>query len=121
MIAELKAERTLLKIDVDERIPYWMVRWKALTDWMVGIAHTVGWRDDAKVYVSEMVDMFLADEKAEAVPEMQRILLNINACCVITLYGDRPGHGVVLGDMNAPCRVITINWGDVHFDPCLPR
>lgn len=79
MIAELKAERALLKIDVDERIPYWMVRWKALTDWMVGIAHTVGWRDDAKVYVSEMVDMFLADEKAEAVPEMQRILLNINA------------------------------------------
>ena len=40
--------------------------------------------------------------------------------CVVALYGDRPGHGVVLGSLHAINRLVIINWGDVHFDPCLP-
>ena len=40
--------------------------------------------------------------------------------CVVALTGDRPGHGVVLGDRSAIKRLVIVNWGDVHFDPCLP-
>ena len=42
-----------------------------------------------------------------------------NDYCIVALYGDRPGNGVVLGNMNAAQRLVIVNWGDVHFDPCL--
>ena len=44
-----------------------------------------------------------------------------NDYCVVALCGDRPGNGIVLGNLHAPRRLVIINWGDVHFDPCLPR
>lgn len=44
-----------------------------------------------------------------------------NDYCVVALRGDRPGHGTVLGNFHAPIRLVIINWGDVHFDPCLPQ
>ena len=40
--------------------------------------------------------------------------------CVIALYGDREGHGVLVGNKNARCRLIVLNTSDIHFDPCLP-
>ena len=39
--------------------------------------------------------------------------------CVVALFGDRPGHGAVLGNLTAARRLVVVNWGDVHFDPCL--
>jgi hypothetical protein len=41
--------------------------------------------------------------------------------CLVALDGTRPGHGVVLGNSAAPRRLVVVNWGDVHFDPCLLR
>ena len=41
--------------------------------------------------------------------------------CVVALAAERPGHGVVLGDINAPHRLVVLNHHDVHFDPCLPH
>ena len=41
--------------------------------------------------------------------------------CVIALYCKNPGHGVVLGNRRARYTLIIVNWGDVHFDPCLRR
>jgi len=46
--------------------------------------------------------------------------VNVAEYCVVALYGDRPGHGVVLGSLHATNRLVIVNWGDVHFDPCLP-
>ena len=40
--------------------------------------------------------------------------------CVIALYKDRVGHGVVFGSLSAPYRLVLLNDSDVHFDPCLP-
>ena len=48
------------------------------------------------------------------------IPFDANAYCVVALDGNRPGHGVVLGNRNATRRLVVVNWGDVHFDPCLP-
>lgn len=45
---------------------------------------------------------------------------NVEDYCVVALSGDRPGHGVVLGNRDAPNRLVVVNWSDVHFDPCLP-
>ena len=45
---------------------------------------------------------------------------NVDSYCVVALYGDRPGNGVVLGSRNAPNRLVIVDWSDVHFDPCLP-
>jgi hypothetical protein len=45
---------------------------------------------------------------------------NIDQYCVVALYANRPGHGVVLGSLRARHRLVIVNWGDVHFDPCLP-
>ena len=39
--------------------------------------------------------------------------------CVVALSGDRPGHGVMFGNRNPIKRLVILNWGDVHFDPCL--
>ena len=39
--------------------------------------------------------------------------------CIVALYGDRPGNGIVLGSMHAAHRLVIMNWSDVHFDPCL--
>ena len=40
--------------------------------------------------------------------------------CVLALFGNVPGNGTVLGNPNARYRLVIVNWGDVHFDPCLP-
>ena len=42
-----------------------------------------------------------------------------NDYCVVALYGDREGNGIVLGNVHASHRLVIINWGDRHFDPCL--
>lgn len=44
---------------------------------------------------------------------------DVEEYCVVALDGNRPGHGVVLGNVNAPNRLVVVNWDDVHFDPCL--
>jgi hypothetical protein len=45
---------------------------------------------------------------------------DINDYCVIAL--SRQGeHGVVLGNLTARYRLVIMNTGDVHFDPCLPN
>ena len=41
--------------------------------------------------------------------------------CVISLYRDNVNNGLVVGDINAPHRLVVMNTSDVHFDPCLPR
>ena len=40
--------------------------------------------------------------------------------CVIALYANREGNGVVLGSLQAPNRLAVLNNSDIHFDPCLP-
>ena len=41
--------------------------------------------------------------------------------CLVALDGSRPGQGVSLGNKKkATRRLVVVNWGDVHFDPCLP-
>ena len=44
-----------------------------------------------------------------------------NNYCLVALYGTNEGNGVVLGNPHAACRLVIINWNDVHFDPCLPQ
>jgi len=46
---------------------------------------------------------------------------DVNDYCIVALDGNRPGHGVVLGDKHAVHRLVIVNWGDTHFDPCLPN
>jgi hypothetical protein len=42
--------------------------------------------------------------------------------CVVALYGNNPDNGgFVGGRLDAPNRLVVVNWGDVHFDPCLRR
>ena len=44
----------------------------------------------------------------------------VNDYCVIALHADSDGgNGNVNGDLRAPHRCVILNWGDVHFDPCL--
>ena len=45
--------------------------------------------------------------------------LNLADYCVVALNGNSRSHGVVLGDPHARERLVIVNWGDVHFDPCL--
>ena len=40
--------------------------------------------------------------------------------CVIALYRDREGHGVVMGSLAARYTLVVMNSSDIHFDPCLP-
>ena len=40
--------------------------------------------------------------------------------CIIALYANGEGNGVVLGSLRAPHRLVVLNNSDVHFDPCLP-
>ena len=45
----------------------------------------------------------------------------VNDYCVIALHADSDGgNGNVNGDLRAPYRCIILNWGDRHFEPCLP-
>ena len=41
--------------------------------------------------------------------------------CVVSLRRDRMDDGAVLGDPNAPRRLVVMNDRNMHFDPCLPR
>ena len=41
--------------------------------------------------------------------------------CVVALFSNRPDHGVVLGNANSRRKLVVLNTGDIHFDPCLPR
>lgn len=79
VLGEMQAERGVLKLDVEEHLPYWMVRWTAFTKWLVGIAHTHGWRVEAKGVIQEMVDFFTRDGKTEVLPELREMAANINA------------------------------------------
>ena len=40
--------------------------------------------------------------------------------CIIALYANNVGHGVVVGDRTAPLRLVVLNDSDTHFDPCMP-
>ena len=40
--------------------------------------------------------------------------------CVIDLAGTELGNGTVEGNRNAKHKLVIVNWGDTHFDPCLP-
>ena len=40
--------------------------------------------------------------------------------CIIALYKDREGNGVVVGKLSARYRLVVMNSSDIHFDPCLP-
>ena len=40
--------------------------------------------------------------------------------CVVALREDMEDHGVVLGSFGARFRLVVLNYGDRHFDPCLP-
>ena len=42
-----------------------------------------------------------------------------NDYCIVGLFGNRPGHGVVFGRRDAPNRLVVINWYDMHFDACI--
>ena len=42
-----------------------------------------------------------------------------NNYCIVGLFGNRPGHGVVFGRRDAPNRLVVINWYDMHFDACI--
>ena len=47
---------------------------------------------------------------------------NLDDYCVVALCGLHPSRGgVVLGRINAPNRLVVVNWRDEHFDPCLRR
>ena len=46
--------------------------------------------------------------------------LTISDYCVIALYSNRVGHGVVAGNVNARYQLVVLNHGDINFDPCLP-
>ena len=46
---------------------------------------------------------------------------DIHMYCVIALYKTSVDNGLVVGDINAPRRLVVMNTADVHFDPCLPR
>jgi len=58
---------------------YWVVRWTAFTKWLVGVAHTHGWRAEAKEVIREMIDFFIGDDKEELVPDLREMIVNINA------------------------------------------
>lgn len=40
--------------------------------------------------------------------------------CVVSLFRGNENNGLVVGDVNAPRRLVVMNTGDAHFDPCLP-
>ena len=39
--------------------------------------------------------------------------------CVIALSGNDGANGAVEGNPNSGTRLVILNWGDIHFDPCL--
>ena len=47
--------------------------------------------------------------------------VDLDQYCVVALNGSQSGHGVILGNIRASNRLVIVNWGDVHFDPCLLR
>ena len=40
--------------------------------------------------------------------------------CVIALYANSEGNGIVLGNLRAPNRLVFLNDSGIHCDPCLP-
>ena len=53
--------------------------------------------------------------------EPRPLNLDLEQFCVVGLRRDQPNHGVVIGDIHNPRlrRLVVLNTGDVHFDPCL--
>ena len=52
----------------------------------------------------------------------QSPVCNLQDYCIVALYTDldnNVGHGVVVGDLHAPGKLVVLNTADVHFDPCL--
>ena len=45
---------------------------------------------------------------------------SLGSYCVIALDATNTDNGVVLGNLDAPIRLVVLNHSDVHFDPCLP-
>ena len=46
---------------------------------------------------------------------------DLHSYCVVSLYKTNVNNGLVVGNVNAPRRLVIMNTADVHFDPCLPR
>ena len=53
--------------------------------------------------------------------ETRPLTVDLDQFCVVGLRRDHPNHGVVIGDIHNPQlrRLVVLNTGDVHFDPCL--
>ena len=49
----------------------------------------------------------------------REMLVDTSEYRVVALYGNVPGNGIVLGSRNARHTLVVVNWGDVHFDPCV--
>ena len=46
---------------------------------------------------------------------------NLQDFCVISLCHENANNGNVVGNLNAPNRLVVMNHNDMHFNPCLPR
>jgi hypothetical protein len=49
-----------------------------------------------------------------------RLEFYLEDLCVVSLFRNSENNGLVVGDVNAPRRLVVMNTGDMHFDPCLP-
>ena len=47
--------------------------------------------------------------------------IDLDQFCIIALSATDCNHGVVVGRRDARRRLVVLNHGDIHFDPCLPR
>ena len=45
--------------------------------------------------------------------------VDLGEYCIVALAADRENHGVVVGNVRAPHRLVVFNHMDVHFNPCL--
>ena len=45
---------------------------------------------------------------------------NADDYCVIALDRGKEDHGVVVGNIAAPYKLVVLNTSDMHFDACLP-
>ena len=45
--------------------------------------------------------------------------VDLGLYCVVALAADREDYGVVVGNVRAPHRLVVLNHGDIHFNPCL--
>ena len=46
-------------------------------------------------------------------------VVDLGEYCVVALAADRENHGIVIGNVRAPHRLVLFNHADVHFNPCL--